>query len=81
MPRIVFFTVNARMPQGTFHYYCHTLKKINLTCTAGAESLNTHDDGTVKTNRTYQKHMLLSLQDLLSTGCQLIGVQYMKRLS
>jgi hypothetical protein len=81
MPRIVFFKKDATMPQETFHYYCHVLKKMNLTCTAGAESFNTHDDGRVKTNRTYQKHKPLSLQDLLSTDCHLIGVPCMKSQS
>jgi len=30
MPRIVFFKDDARMAQGTFHYYCHVLKKNKL---------------------------------------------------
>jgi len=61
IPRIVLFKEVARTAQGTFHYYCHALKKLNLTCTAEAESLNTQDNGRVRTNRTYQKHKPLSL--------------------
>jgi hypothetical protein len=49
-------------------YYRILPKRMQLTCTAWLQSLNTHDDGRGKTYRSCQKHNSLSLHDLLSTG-------------
>ena len=50
-------------------------KRMQLTCTAWVESLNTRDDGRGKTYRSCQKLESISLHDL-STGRHLLGILF-----
>lgn len=57
------------------YMYCSFLERMQLTCTAWVESLNTSDDGRGgKIYLSCQKHASVLLLDLLSTGCRLLGV-------
>jgi hypothetical protein len=53
---------------------------MQLTCTAWVESLNSRNDGRGKTYRSCEKHVSLSLLDLLSTCCHLLGVSFITSL-
>jgi hypothetical protein len=57
-----------------------SLKRMQLTFTACVESLNTHDDGQVKTYRSCQTHETLLLHYLLSTGRHLLSVSFITSL-
>ena len=56
--------------------HCPLVKRMQLTCTAWVESLNTRDDGRGKTYRSCQKLESISLHDLLSTGRHLLGMLF-----
>jgi hypothetical protein len=48
--------------------YCPLLKRMQMTCTAWVQSLNTRDDSQEKTYRWCQQHEFLSLHYLLPAG-------------
>jgi hypothetical protein len=58
--------------------YCPLHKRMQMTCTAWVESLNTCDDGWGKTNTSCQKHESLSLHNFLSSSRHLLGVSFKK---
>jgi hypothetical protein len=54
-----------------------TQDNANHTHNAGTVP-NTHDDSRGKNIQYFQKHKSLSLHDLLSIGCHLLGVLFIK---